>query len=141
MHFRPPVDGGRLESLGEPEHGAHGCNAELTDVAARKHARLDFHHDAIVPSQYESIGAGHAGSVQYRVDHHLVGAVRRWLEIEAGEVGKFFRPPRSGHIHGDAARGEAILTQLTDAAKIGRSEKGRPVVTVPVEVSDIAQPA
>src|ERR1700721_4230770 len=140
MHLRPPVDGGRLESLGEPEHGAHGRNAELTDVAARKHARLNFHHDAIVPSQQESIDAGHAGSVQYRVDHHLVGAVRRWLEIEAGEVGKFFRPPRSGHIHGDAARGEAILTQLTDAAKIGRSEKARPALLWHARVPTMPHP-
>ena len=46
MHFRPPVDGGRLDGLGEPEHGAHGRDAELIDVPAWKQARLDFHHDA-----------------------------------------------------------------------------------------------
>src|SRR5258708_26491475 len=43
----------------------------------------------------------------------------RSFEVETGEVAKFFLPARRGHIHRYAARGQAILAKLADAAEIG----------------------
>ncbi len=55
------------------------------------------------------------------------------LDVEVGEVGKLFRPISDGDVERDAARREAVLPEFAYRTKIGRAEKGDPVVPAPVK--------
>src|SRR3546814_281740 len=88
-------------------------------------AGLDVHDHARGTAQQEAIGTGDGGTVEQRVDRDRLVLAARRLEPIVGEVGKLLGAGGAGRER-DAARGEADLAELADAAEIGGAEEGGP---------------
>src|SRR3546814_1823767 len=96
-----------------------------SDVCSSDLAGLDVHDHARGTAQQEAIGTGDGGTVEQRVDRDRLVLAARRLEPIVGEVGKLLGAGGAGRER-DAARGEADLAELADAAEIGGAEEGRP---------------
>src|SRR3546814_15450166 len=88
-------------------------------------AGLDVHDHARGTAQQEAIGTGDGGTVEQRVDRDRLVLAARRLEPIVGEVGKLLGAGGAGRER-DAARGEAALAELADAAELGGAEEGSP---------------
>ena len=113
----------------EQEHRRQRRDAERRELDAREQCRLHVDGRLVAGPRRERVSADDRRALQQRVDHDLLGLLRRALDPEVREVRELLAlGPRRAN--GKTARRQSVQLALGDGAKVARALEHEELVEV-----------